>query len=91
MDQKKLNDLRNEIDILDDSLLATLANRIAIVREIGKVKKTLGLEPLAEERWQQVLQDKLQKAEGLQLSKTFIEKIYTLIHEYALDIEKKNR
>ncbi len=87
---KKLENLRKQIDNLDQDLLALFAKRTSIVRKIGKFKKIHGIPPLDEKRWQQVLEGKLVKAESLNLSKDFIKKIYTLIHKYSLRIERKN-
>ncbi len=87
---KKLENLRKQIDDLDQDLLTLFAKRTNIVRKIGKLKKTHGIAPLDEKRWQKVLQGKLAKAESLNLSKDFIKKIYTLIHKYSLDLERKS-
>jgi chorismate mutase len=86
-DELKL--LRKQIDALDDELLEVLAKRIAIVRKIGVLKKTHDIEPLAEQRWRDVLKDKITKAPQLYLSENFITKLYNLIHEYAIEIQKK--
>lgn len=83
----KLEDLRRQIDRLDEQILQLLASRMADVRSVGQYKKGRGLPPLDEERWQAVLQARLDKAESLGLSKEFIAKLYRLIHEYALSIE----
>lgn len=83
----KLADLRRQIDSLDEQLLQLLARRMADVRSVGQYKKGRGLPPLDEQRWQTVLQTRLDRAESLGLSEEFIAKLYQLIHEYALSIE----
>ena len=85
---KTLDELRKEIDNADEQIIQALAKRFAIIHEIGELKKAQQLEPLDEQRWRSVLEDKLQKAKFSNLSQIFIKKLYTLIHEYAIEIEK---
>lgn len=87
--EKKLEILREEIDGIDESLLGLLAKRMALVREVGELKKEYGIVPLDETRWQKLLAGKLTKAKVLNLSESFVEKLYTLIHEHAVEIQKK--
>lgn len=87
----KLNDWRKQIDTLDDQLLNVLVKRVNIVRKIGKFKKAHEIKPFDEKRWQEVLESKLSKALLLNLSSDFIKRIYTLIHEYSLKIEKESK
>lgn len=91
MNNKLLDDWRKQIDSIDEQLLHILAKRINTVREIGKLKKTHGIVPLDEKRWQEVLGSKLSKAKVLGLSKDFIKKLYDLIHEYSLEIERNSK
>lgn len=87
----KLGSWRRRIDTLDDQLLHILAERIDTVRKIGKFKKTHKIKPLDEKRWQEVLGSKLSKAKVLSLSRDFIKKLYDLIHEYSLEIERNSK
>ena len=84
-----LNTLRKQIDAVDGQLLNTLAERVRLVKTIGKLKKSKGIPPMDLKRWQQVLLSKIKKAKSLNLSEKFIEKLYNLIHEYSLEIENK--
>lgn len=85
--QNKLDELRSQIDELDEKLLQIIAQRMNSARSIGQYKKTAGLAPLDTERWQSLLEAQLLKAESLNLSHAFITKLYELIHEYSLEIE----
>lgn len=91
MNDKLLEDWRKQIDLLDDELLHILTKRLNIVRKIGKLKNTHGFKLLDEKRWQQVLQSKLAKAKSLNLPPEFIGKLYNLIHEQSLEIEKGSK
>jgi chorismate mutase len=85
-----LDDLRIEIDNLDARLLQLLAARQHVVQAIGDYKKARGLPPLDEERWQQVLQASMAKAERLGLCPEFIRDLYHLIHDYSLQLESES-
>ena len=85
----KLENWRKQIDILDQKILILFTKRMKIVEEIGKFKKSQGIAPLDEKRWRQVLESKLAKAKVLNLSKSFIKKLYDLVHKYSLEIEKQ--
>ena len=88
--EKKLENLRKQIDAIDKDLLNSLAKRTLTVQKIGKFKKAQGKALRDDKRWQQLLEGILTRAESLNLSKDFINKIYTLIHKYSLDIERKS-
>lgn len=85
-----LEDLRKQIDELDQGLLTFVSKRMDIVRRIGKLKKAQGKSFLDEKRWQEVLEERLAKAKVMNLSKDFVEKLYNLIHQYSLDLEKNS-
>lgn len=83
-----LDNWRKQIDTLDEELLHILSKRIHIVKKIGRYKKENHMPPLDARRWQEVLETKLLQADVLGLSKSFIMKLYTVIHDYALEIEE---
>jgi chorismate mutase len=84
-----LQTLRLGIDELDTALLKLLAQRAELVRQVGLYKHRNQLPPLDENRWQQVMDKNLE--EGLQygLSPAFVESVYTLIHQYSLQLEQQ--
>ena len=84
----KLNNHRKQIDKIDTSLINLLAKRMKVVQKIGQYKKTKNLPSLDAVRWQQVLNSRTKKAKLLGLNSEFIKKIYELIHNYALKVEK---
>ncbi len=86
-DHPELEALRRKIDNLDDLLVKVLADRVAIVEEIGRYKKANGLDPLDTTRWEEVLRSKLEKADSLNLCPEFTKALYDLIHEHSLKIE----
>lgn len=84
----KLDDLRNQIDIIDRDILVLLGKRVGVVKKIGKYKKEQGLVVLDKTRWNKILESNLVKAEGLGLSRVFTKKILKTIHEFSLKIQK---
>jgi chorismate mutase len=87
--KKTLEDLRKEIDEVDNELLRVIAKRIDIVREIGALKKEIQIQPLDETRWQKVLTRIKELAVKHNLPQDLVEKIYAEIHKTALAIEKE--
>lgn len=88
MNKNQLNDLRKQIDELDKQMIALLAKRMSVVKEVGEYKKQNNIPPLDEKRWQEVLQSRIAIAEKLGLSGKLVSEIYEVIHRYALEMEK---
>lgn len=84
-----LEKLRRNIDTIDEHILRLLRERMRLVGKVGKIKKRKGLPFRDEKRFQEVLDKKLAMAERLTLDTPFIKKIYTVIHSYALKVEKE--
>ena len=75
---KNIEDLRKQIDVLDDHIVSLLAKRMKVVKDVGKFKKENNLPPLDNKRWKEIIKTK----------KGFIKKIWEIIHDEALKIEK---
>jgi len=75
---KNIEDLRKQIDVLDDHIVSLLAKRMKVVKDVGKFKKENNLPPLDNKRWKEIIKTK----------KGFIKKIWEIIHNEALKIEK---
>lgn len=88
---KDLNDLRQEIDRLDRSIIEAFKARFLVVREIGQIKNKQNLPPLDEARWNKVLETRLSWAEELGVGKDFIRKVWDLIHSQSLEIEDNEK
>lgn len=86
--KNQLDDLRKQIDFIDNQIVDLLAERFIIVKKIGKWKKEKNLPPLDKNRWRKVLINRVKKAKELGISSKLIKKIYQAIHDYALEIEK---
>lgn len=80
----RLQDLRKEIDKIDYQLLAFLAKRMDIAREIGKYKDENNIAILQLERWDEIFRTRSAKAEDLQVAKLFIEELLNAIHKESI-------
>ena len=87
--QTTLEILRKKIDEIDKELLQIIAKRIDLAKQIAAKKKSTGLPILDTKRWQQVLQSNISKGVSLKLSREFIEKLFSGIHEYTIEIEEE--
>jgi len=88
---KQIEDLRDEIDILDEKLLNLLSERVKVVQKIGRLKRGSRLEPFDKKRWQRMMRLRLLKSKSLGLSFAYIEKLYGVIHEHSLKLQKINQ
>lgn len=82
-----LGDLRRRIDRADEDLLRALAARSEVVERIASLKREKNIAPLQMGRWQQVLSDRLQRADSLGLSQGFVRELYEAIHEESLRLQ----
>jgi len=78
-----LDILREEIDLLDDELIAVLAARMKVSGEIGKLKGELNLGVVDLERWEKVLRDRLQKAGLAGLDRDLLKAVLEQIHKHS--------
>lgn len=87
----ELQQLRKEIDDLDQTLLEILAKRMAVVKKIGRYKKLHNIAIVDEIRWQKVLNTTLTKAKHLKLPEDFIKILYDLIHKQSVKTESEDK
>lgn len=85
----RLQALRKEIDKIDYQVLAFLAKRMEIAREIGKYKDENNIAILQLERWDEIFRTRGAKAEDLQVAKSFIEDFLNAIHKESIRQQTK--
>lgn len=81
----QLEDLRHEIDGLDEAIIKLLKQRIDIARNIGKVKHENEATVFQMQRWFKVLKDRKQLATNEGLDSSFIHELFQLIHKYSIN------
>lgn len=76
--------LRQQIDDCDHELLAVLARRMSVSREIGEFKKANNLRVMQPQRYQNVLKNRLAEGKRLSLDPDFVRRIMQAIHEESV-------
>lgn len=84
-----LEDLRAEIDRLDNELLDILGERMQIAEAIGHQKKTSGVIILQASRWDQILEHALTLGRKKGLSDDFIKKMFYAIHQESINTQTR--
>lgn len=89
MQNETIENWRKEIDTIDEQIINLLSKRMAFVLKIGDYKKKNKIAARDEGRWQALLNNLINKGEKHKLSKNFITDLYTVIHEYFIEVQKK--
>ena len=84
--ENRLKKIRQEIDKVDDELIARLTHRMQLARELGKLKAENHL-PIHDPEREEFIINRLSKAAGDYLTKDHLRKIYKTIFSIAQDIE----
>lgn len=79
-----LNNLRKQIDSLDDQLMELLAKRMQVCREIGEYKKIHSLTARQAERYDEILNKRALQGRLSRMSPDFITKVFENIHEESI-------
>jgi chorismate mutase len=80
----KLSELRNNIDKIDDLIIQKMAERMKIAEEIGAYKKDNNITILQVNRWDEILNKRINYGKALKLSPDFTEKLLELIHSESI-------
>ena len=79
-----LERIREQIDRLDGDILEMVAKRMELAKEIGQIKRTNNVAILQPERWQQLLQMSLDRAEQKDLGADFVDQFVKAIHQESI-------
>ena len=80
----KLTELRNNIDKIDDLLIQKMAERMQLSEKIGNYKKENNITILQVNRWEEILNKRVNYGKALKLSAEFTEKLLELIHAESI-------
>ena len=81
---ESLSNLRKQIDELDNDLLALLARRMHVSREIGTYKKEHNMPILQTKRYEEILQKRIEQAEEMGMRSNFMNTVLIAIHEESV-------
>ncbi|MFM7646039.1 MAG: chorismate mutase [Sphingomonadales bacterium] len=84
-----LDQLRQQINQLDEEVLQLLARRMQLAEQIALYKKENNITILQAGRWQEIMERTLGRAETLQLSRTFITQYLDAIHMESISHQQK--
>ncbi len=82
-----LDELRSQIDEIDQQLLEVLAKRLAVISEIGTYKKENNTTILQPERWFEILKSRKEMGENYHLNPDFIDHLLKVIHKESVRIQ----
>lgn len=80
----KLSELRNNIDKIDDLIIQKMAERMQIAEKIGQYKKDNNITILQVNRWEEILNKRINYGKALKLSPEFTERLLELIHSESI-------
>ncbi len=81
----KLEELRAEIDVIDNHLIDTLAERMKVAEQIGEVKKSQNISVLQDSRWGDILKTMANTGDKAGLSQDFVEAVFKAIHQESIN------
>jgi len=84
-DELVLQNLRKEIDNIDDELLNLIAKRMSVSEQIGHFKKEHKMTILQIDRWKQVLEHHIDKGVSLGLTEESVKDIFEIIHKDSIN------
>ena len=87
--QNELNNLRVQIDVIDQTLLDTLGKRMNVALEIGALKKSNNVAVLQNKRWNEILGKMILEGQERQLSEEFILRVFKAIHQESINKQEK--
>ena len=85
IDEVVLQNLRKEIDEIDDELLNLIAKRMDVSEKIGDFKKQHKVAVLQMGRWKQILEHHINKGVNLGLKEESVKEIFEIIHKDSID------
>jgi chorismate mutase len=83
-----LNQLREQIDKLDDEIMQRLAERMKISRRIGNFKKENNITILQVSRWEEIIHTRLAMGLAMGLSEDFSRDLLKLIHNESIRVQE---
>ncbi|MDR0748032.1 MAG: bifunctional 3-deoxy-7-phosphoheptulonate synthase/chorismate mutase type II [Tannerellaceae bacterium] len=81
---ENLSELRRQIDQIDEQLLELLSKRMRISREIGIYKKEHNMPVLQSPRYNEILENRSNMGESMDLSPEFVKEVLREIHEESV-------
>lgn len=88
--QTRINELRLEVDSLDEHIIELLGKRMEIARKMGFLKRKNNVSTLQPERWNEIIQSRVSMGNIQNLSGDFIFQLFQAIHEEAIQQQEQD-
>ena len=83
----QLEQLREKIDQIDQELVEILSMRKQLIEKIGEYKKDNNVTVFQLERWNEILNSRMEWGKSKKLSPKFIQEVYSAIHDESIRIQ----
>lgn len=80
----RLKELRGKIDKIDGELLEVMAQRMQVAEEIARHKKEHNITILQPGRYDEIMENRVNKGKGLFLQEQFVHDLYEMIHSNSI-------
>ncbi|MEO9967143.1 MAG: chorismate mutase [Reichenbachiella sp.] len=80
----RLKDLRTKIDKIDNELLEVMASRMQVAEEIAMHKKDHNITILQVNRYEEIMNNRVEKGKKLLLKEEFVKNLYEMIHNNSI-------
>ena len=87
---KELEQLRAQLDVIDEDLVADLASRMELSAKIGAMKKAHNVAIIQAGRWEKMLAKISDLAVKYNLDPGFVKEIFCAIHEASVEEQQKS-
>ncbi|MBT8221786.1 MAG: chorismate mutase, partial [Eudoraea sp.] len=87
--RKDLNNLRAQIDVIDNQLIDILGKRMEVSDQIGELKKDRNVAVLQTNRWNSILGKMILEGESKGLSEEFVLRMFKAIHQESINHQEK--
>ena len=85
----QLNNLRAQIDVVDNQVIELLGRRMKVADSIGLLKKQKNVAVLQSKRWNEILGKMVLEGKEKGLSEEFILKLFKAIHQESINHQEK--
>ncbi|MCD8207287.1 MAG: bifunctional 3-deoxy-7-phosphoheptulonate synthase/chorismate mutase type II [Bacteroidales bacterium] len=87
--KENIDQLRSQIDVIDENLISLLASRMALSRRIGECKRDSNIAIVQASRWDSVLAGVVRLAAEKGLSPDFVIAVFNAIHSASVAVQNE--
>ncbi len=87
--RESLENLRAQINVVDDQLIDLLGKRMQVADKIGELKKEKNVAVLQSRRWNEILGNMVLEGSSKGLSEEFVLKMFKAIHQESINHQEK--